>query len=91
MPFFTHQETVTTTAAPIIKFNKHRKAYRIYNDSNADVIIGPDREVTATTGHIIPTNQSEQYRKALGEDVTMEVYAIVAADSKVVTIREELE
>jgi len=82
---------VATTPTKILGFSPKRKAYRIYVSGAASIFIGPDVQVSTTNGYEIPTLTKESWRKIDGEETTLEVYAIVAAGTVAISVREELE
>jgi len=57
----------------------------------ASIFIGPDNQVRTTNGYEIPTVTERIFRKVDGDETELEVYAIVAAGTVAISVREEIE
>jgi hypothetical protein len=87
----TYQVTLATTATLIAWYAKDRSSIMIRNDSGSTVYISPDASITTTNGQTLPTGIARTWQSKEGDVVCQPFYGIVASNTAVVTIEEDLD
>ncbi len=90
MTWFTHQVAVAQVAISLLSNSDDRTSYQITTPATNVITIGPTAAVTTANGFTLPVTSTTLFAKNDNQDVHMAVWAISAAGTNTVTVREDI-